>query len=82
MSPTEWPEQAIEQARALHQNLSIGDRDWHKLKSNADRRGAELLAAALSQLMQNGQRDDVEALTTQALGWIRRELKDPCCPRH
>ena len=82
MSPTNWPEQAIEQARDLHQNLSIGDRDWHKLKGNADRRGAELLAAALSQLVQNGRREDVEALTQQALGWIRRELKDPGCPHH
>ena len=69
-------EGAVEQAKALHQSLSIGDRDWHRLKSNPDRRGAELLAAALTQLLQTGDRGDVEALTEQALGWIRRELKD------
>ena len=77
-----WPDSAVEQAKALHQSLSIGDRDWHRLKSNADRRGAELLAAALTQLLQRGERGDVEALTEQALGWIRRELKDPGCPHH
>jgi len=77
-----WPDGAVEQAKALHQSLSIGDRDWHRLKSNADRRGAELLAAALTQLLQHGERGDVEALTEQALGWIRRELKDPGCPHH
>ena len=70
----------VEQAKALHQSLTIGDREWHKLKSNADRRGAELLAAALTQLLQDGEKRDVEAMTEQALGWIRRELKDPGCP--
>ena len=82
MSAKKWPEQAIEQVLTLHQNLSISDRDWHRLKSDADRRGAELLAAALAQLIQNGRNNDVEALTLQALGWIRGELKDPGCPKH
>ncbi|MGB1195188.1 MAG: DUF6439 family protein [Synechococcus sp.] len=75
-----WPDGVVEQAKALHQSLTIGDREWHKLKSNADRRGAELLAAALTQLLQDGEKRDVEAMTEQALGWIRRELKDPGCP--
>tara|TARA_B100000925_G_scaffold290999_1_gene277627 strand:+ start:350 stop:598 length:249 start_codon:yes stop_codon:yes gene_type:complete len=82
VSAKKWPEQAIEQVLTLHQNLSISDRDWHRLKSDPDRRGAELLAAALAQLIQNGRNDDVEALTQQALGWIRGELKDPGCPHH
>jgi len=82
VSAKKWPEQTIEQVLTLHQNLSISDRDWHRLKSDPDRRGAELLAAALAQLIQNGRNDDVEALTQQALGWIRGELKDPGCPHH
>ena len=82
MPSKKWPEQSIEQALTLHQNLSINDREWHRLKTDADRRGAELLSAALAQLLQNGRNDDVEALTQQALGWIRGELKDPGCPRH
>ena len=82
VSAKKWPEQTLEQALNLHQSLSIGDRDWHRFKSDADRRGAELLAAALAQLLQNGRNDDVEALTQQALGWIRGELKDPGCPHH
>ena len=82
VSAKKWPEQSLEQALILHQSLRIGDREWHRFKSDADRRGAELLAAALAQLLQNGRNDDVEALTQQALGWIRGELKDPGCPRH
>ena len=82
MSAKKWPEQALEQALDLHQSLRINDREWHRQKSNADRRGAELLAAALVQLLQNGRNEDVEALAQQALGWIKGELKDPGCPHH
>ena len=49
-----WPEAAPELAKDLHQCLSLGDRDWHRLKTDADRRSAELMAAALSQLIQGG----------------------------
>ena len=77
-----WPDSATAKAEALHQLLRIGDRDWHQLKSNRQRRGAELLAAALVQLLRQGDNNDVEALTRQALGWIKGDLKDPGCPRH
>ena len=45
--------------------LLIGDRDWHQLKSNQKRRGAELLAAALVQLLRQGDNRDVEDLTSE-----------------
>ena len=80
--PTQWPEESQRLSRELHQSLCIGDRQWHQLKSNRDRRAAELLAAALTQLISNGVGADVEQLTRQALGWIDGELKDPGCPRH
>ena len=77
-----WPESAKDKAEELHQLLRIGDRDWHQLKGNRQRRGAELLAAALVQLLRQGDTADVGDLTQQALGWIKGELKDPGCPRH
>ena len=77
-----WPDNATAKAEQLHQLLRIGDREWHQLKSNRQRRGAELLAAALVQLLRQGDNSDVENLTQQALGWIKGELKDPGCPRH
>ena len=80
--PTEWPEESKGLSRDLHQSLRIGDRQWHQLKSNRDRRAAELLAAALTQLISNGAGTEVEQLTRQALGWIGGDLKDPGCPRH
>ena len=80
--PTEWPEESQGLSRDLHQSLRIGDRQWHQLKSNRDRRAAELLAAALTQLISNGAGTEVEQLTRRALGWIGGDLKDPGCPRH
>ena len=77
-----WPDTATAKAQELHQLLRIGDREWHQLKSNRQRRGAELLAAALVQLLRQRANSDVENLTQQALGWIKGELKDPGCPRH
>ena len=77
-----WPDSAQAKAEELHQLLRIGDRDWHQLKSNRQRRSAELLAAALVQLLRQGNSADVEALTQQALGWVKGDLKDPGCPRH
>ena len=77
-----WPDTATAKAEQLHQLLRIGDREWHQLKSNRQRRGAELLAAALVQLLRQRANSDVENLTQQALGWIKGELKDPGCPRH
>lgn len=76
----QWPEQALENSRDLHGLLRIDDRQWHQLKGNRKRRTAELLSAALVQLLGEGGNKDVEALTEQALGWIRGELKDPGCP--
>ena len=78
----QWPEQALENSRDLHGLLRIDDRQWHQLKGNRKRRTAELLSAALVQLLGEGGNEDVEALTEQALGWIRGELKDPGCPHH
>ena len=80
--PAPWPDSAKGKAEELHQLLRISDREWLQLKSNRKRRGAELLAAALVQLLRQGDHTDVEQLTQQALGWIKGELKDPGCPRH
>jgi hypothetical protein len=77
-----WPKETLAKSTELHSLLKIGDRDWHRLKAHSNRRAAELLAAALVQLTQDGNTEDVAALTNQALGWIKGELKDPGCPRH
>ncbi|MEO1001644.1 MAG: DUF6439 family protein [Cyanobacteria bacterium J06638_7] len=86
-----WPEQAAPLAEALHRQLVIADRDWHALKTQRSRRGAEQLAAALVQLLQADQpqrsaaspgREQAIALVEHALQWLRAEISDPGCPSH
>jgi hypothetical protein len=76
---------------ALQRQLSIGDRDWHALKGQRARRGAEQLAAALTLLLSGdapqqreptAARRDAMALVEHALGWLRAEISDPGCPSH
>ena len=78
----EWPIEVQRQAMDLHAQLSLNDHNWHQQKGDADRRAAELLAGALVQLLHGGERSDIEALTAQSLGWIKRELKAPGCGRN
>lgn len=86
-----WPEQALPLAEALHQELAIAERDWHALKSQRPRRGAEQLSAALVQLLSaddpqhsasSPARDQAIALVEHALLWLRAEISDPGCPSH
>ncbi|MCP9926889.1 DUF6439 family protein [Cyanobium sp. CH-040] len=86
-----WPDQAAALAEALHRQLTIADRDWHALKSQRPRRGAEQLAAALVQLLRGDDprrrsstpsREQAIALVEHALLWLRAEVSDPGCPSH
>lgn len=86
-----WPDQAAALAEALHRQLTIADRDWHALKSQRPRRGAEQLAAALVQLLHGDDprrrastpsREQAIALVEHALLWLRAEVSDPGCPSH
>lgn len=86
-----WPDGAADQARCLHRSLTIGDRDWHALKTQRCRRGAEQLAAALVQLtscdnpgsrQSTPARQEALALVEHALLWLRAEISDPGCPSH
>ena len=79
---TSWPEGVGHLARDLHSKLTINEKNWHRLKTNSDRRTAELLAGGLVQLIQGGHPSDIEALIRQALLWHRKELNDPGCPKH
>ncbi len=88
----QWPEGSREAAEALHRLLTIGDRHWHALKGQPQRRAAEQLAAALVQLLDPANppaaptatpaRQRAAALTEHALAWLQGELRDPGCPQH
>lgn len=77
--PTPWPEGSQQATEALARLLSIEGRQWHALKGHPKRRAAELLAAALVQLVNNG---EATPMVEQALGWLRGDVRDPGCPQH
>ncbi|NQV11554.1 MAG: hypothetical protein HQ527_10395 [Cyanobacteria bacterium] len=78
-------------AEELHRLLVIEERDWHALKAQKPRRGAEQIAAALVQLLSadspsnrlagDGQARSI-ALLEHGLAWLKGDLKDPGCPSH
>jgi hypothetical protein len=86
-----WPEGSRQLAEALHRLLAIEGRDWHALKAQKPRRGAEQIAAALVQLIGDdspphrlggeGQERAI-ALLDHGLAWLKGDLKDPGCPSH
>jgi hypothetical protein len=86
-----WPEGTLEQAITLQRMLAIDDRQWHALKGQRSRRAAEQLAGALVQLVAQDASDPTSAveariraiaLTSNALAWLKGELRDPGCPDH
>ncbi len=77
-----WSKEAISLAKELHAKLSLNDKNWHSRKSNSDYRAAELLSGAIIHLLQGGKTSDVEQLASQAVLWLKKELKDPGCPKH
>jgi hypothetical protein len=92
VSPSQrWPEESLPLAQQLHRSLSIGERDWHALKSQRPRRAAEQVAAALVQLLARDTptnsaggeaRQQTIELLEHALGWLKAEISDPGCPSH
>ncbi len=90
--PRCWPEGSQQTAQSLHRLLAIGDRQWHALKGQPQRRAAEQLAAALVLLLDElnspaaatptPQRQQATALVEHALGWLQGERRDPGCPSH
>ncbi len=86
-----WPPGSRELAEQLQRLLVIDGRDWHALKSQKPRRGAEQIASALVHLLSEAspahRRDPVAhaeaiALLEHGLGWLKGERSDPGCPSH
>lgn len=90
-TPSTWPPESLELAIALHRSLQVSDRQWHAVKHQKGRRGAEQISAALVHLLHDPKgaisgnperRAETIALLDNALAWLRGDLKDPGCPTH
>ena len=77
-----WPEKVKSLAKELHNEISIDNYDWHKFRGNKQRRSAELIISAISQLINDGDEKEVENFLNQAILWIKEEIHDPGCGGH
>ncbi len=77
-----WSEKAKSLAKELHNEISLDNNNWHKFRGNKQRRSAELIISALSQLINNGEELEIQNLLNQAILWINEEIKDTGCKSH
>ena len=77
-----WTKKAKLLAKELHNEISIDNYNWHQFRGNKQRRSAELITSALSQIINNGDEIEIETLLKQAILWIKEEIKDTGCKSH
>ena len=57
-----WSEKAKLLTKELHNEISIDNYSWHKLRGNKKRRSGELIISAISQLINEGDEKEIESL--------------------
>ena len=77
-----WPEKVQLLIKQLHDEISLNNYNWHKFRGNKQRRSAELMISAISQLINDGDEEEIESLLNQAILWIKEEIKDTGCKNH
>ena len=77
-----WPEKVELLVRELHDEISLNNYNWHKFRGNKQRRSAELIISAISQLVNDGDESEIEDLLNQAILWLKEEIKDTGCKSH
>ena len=61
---------------------SLDNYNWHRFRGDKQRRSAELIISAISQLINDGDDAEIEDLLNQAILWIKEEIKDTGCKSH
>jgi len=77
-----WPKNVKSLVKELHKEISLDNFNWHKYRGNKQRRSAELIISAMSQLINDGEDEEIEDLLNQAILWIKEEIKDQGCKSH
>ncbi len=67
-------------AQKLNDKLKINHIDWHKLKGNKLNRSAELISAALCQLLISENEKDAINYLEESIKWLKGINVDIPCP--
>ncbi len=79
---SDFSEKAKILAKGLHNEISLNNYNWHQYRGNKKRRSAELIISALSQIINDGNEEEIENLLNQAILWIKEDIKDSGCKDH
>mgnify|MGYP001237003650 CR=1 FL=1 len=75
-----WDEGTIQLVQKLNEKLKIDHNDWHKLKGEKINRSAELISAALCQLLiSNNEKDTINYLE-ESIKWLKGINTNKPCP--
>ncbi len=77
-----WSDKVQLLTKELHKELSLNNYNWHAFRGNKQRRSAELIISAISQLINDGEEAEIEDLLNQAILWIKEDIKDTGCKSH
>ena len=75
-----WNKEIIELTQKLNEKLKIDHNNWHKLKGNKYNRSAELLSAALCQLIISSNEKDAIEYMEESIKWLKEINIDKPCP--
>ena len=75
-----WDEDIIHLAQKLNDKLKIDHNDWHKLKGKKLNRSAELISAALCQLLISSNDKDAIIYLEESIKWLKGINVDSPCP--
>ena len=73
-------EDTIQLVQKLNNKLKIDHLDWHKLKGKKSNRSAELISAALCQLLISGNEKDAINYLEESIKWLKGVNVDMPCP--
>tara|TARA_B100000965_G_C19169569_1_gene573942 strand:+ start:225 stop:479 length:255 start_codon:yes stop_codon:yes gene_type:complete len=77
-----WNEDIIQLAQQLNNKLKIDHLNWHKLKGKKINRSAELISAALCQLIISENEKDAINYLEESIKWLKGINQDKPCPSH
>ena len=76
-------EDTIQLAQKLNNKLKIDHLDWHKLKGKKLNRSAELISAALCQLLISENEEDTINYLEESIKWLKGiNIDKPCPSKH
>ena len=75
-----WNDDIIQLVQELNNKLKIDHLDWHKLKGKKINRSAELISAALCQLIISGNEKDAINYLEESIKWLKGINIDKPCP--